>query len=188
MGAGFEREVKLRVEDAASARVTIAAAGGELKRARRLQRDCVYDTPDASLRNAGSVLRLRVEESRVVLTFKGPVQPSSMKLREEIETDVSDGASLGLLLERLGFRIMFRYEKFREEYSLAGCLAALDETPVGTFVELEGGDSAIRDAATVLGRQPADFILESYRALYVEQCARKGVPCTDMVFEAAARA
>ena len=39
--------------------------------------------------------------SRVLLTFKGPVQPSAtMKVREEIETEVGD--TTALILERLG--------------------------------------------------------------------------------------
>ena len=188
MGAGLEREIKLRVENAASARAAILSAGGTLTHPRRLQQDAVLDTVDGALRRAGSVLRVRVEDAKAVLTFKGPVQPSDMKLREEIETDVSDAASLFTLLERLGFMVIYRYEKFREEFVLAGCVAAVDDTPIGTFVEIEGGEAAIRDAAALVGRAPADFVVESYRALYVQRCAQEGVPCADMVFNASARA
>ncbi|HEX4347759.1 MAG TPA: CYTH domain-containing protein, partial [Vicinamibacterales bacterium] len=72
MGAGLEREIKLRFDDAASARAALAAAGGTLARTRRLQQDAVLDTADGILGNARSVLRVRVEDARAVLTFKGP--------------------------------------------------------------------------------------------------------------------
>ena len=39
-----------------------------------------------------------------------------MKLREELETQVGDGALVRLIIERLGYRAWFRYQKHREEY------------------------------------------------------------------------
>jgi adenylate cyclase class IV len=51
-----------------------------------------------------------MEAGKSLLTFKEPVQPSSMKLREELETVVGDGTLLPHL-RRLGFHVWFRYEK-----------------------------------------------------------------------------
>ena len=111
MAATLEREIKLQVR-----RRGRGARGGADGRpgaaqGRRLQEDCLLDTPDGRLRQRRSVLRVRMESGRTFLTFKGPVQPSPMKLREELETIVSDGPLLVRMLEELGFHVWFRYRE-----------------------------------------------------------------------------
>jgi adenylate cyclase class 2 len=64
------------------------------------------------------------------------------------------------------------------------CIVTVDETPVGVFVEIEGGERGIAHVAEALGRGPADYLLESYRGLFVEYCAQRGMPATDMLFDA----
>jgi adenylate cyclase class 2 len=185
MGAMVEREIKLRFEDSARARATVLAAGATLVRGRRLQEDCLLDTEDGLLRERRSSLRVRMESGRALLTFKGPVQPSLVKVREELETVVSDGPVLLQLLDALGFRVWFRYEKYREEFALGDVIVAIDETPVGTFVEIEGSDRGITSTALAFGRTPSDYLLDSYRSLFAVHCAQLGRPVTDMLFETA---
>ena len=36
--------------------------------------------------------------------------------------------------------------------------------------------------ATALGRSPGDYLLDSYRALFVQHCEQHGLPVTDMLF------
>ena len=57
-------------------------------------------------------------------------------------------------------------------------IVAVDETPVGTFVEIEGGDRGIPEMADALGRTPRDYLLDSYRGLFVRHCEQRGVPIT----------
>jgi adenylate cyclase class 2 len=85
----------------------------------------------------------------------------------------------------------FRYEKYRTTYRLPaafawakGLLIELDETPLGSFVELEGPPAAIDRAAKELGFTQRDYILQNYLALYVEECRRLGQQPRDMVFAA----
>jgi|ERR1041385_6308955 len=184
MTAILEREVKLRFDDAQAARAAVLEAGATPLRSRRLQEDCLLDSADESLRRRRCVLRVRVESSKSLITFKGPVQPSLMKLREELETVVADGSLLLRVLEQLGYRVWFRYQKYREEFALEDVIVAIDETPVGTFVEIEGGDRGIAELAIALGRGPSDYLLDSYRRLYELDCQRRGVaPCGMMLFE-----
>jgi len=183
MAAILEREVKLRFDDPAAARTAILATGATPLHGRRLQEDCLLDTPDEQLRRKRSALRIRMESGKSLLTFKGPVQPSAVKVREELETIVGDGVLLLRILEELGFQVWFRYQKYREEFSLDDVIVALDETPVGTFVEIEGGDRGIAEMALALGRKPGDYLLDSYRGLFVEHCRRHGVPAHDMLFD-----
>jgi adenylate cyclase class 2 len=185
MSATLEREIKLRFDDPAAAREAVLAVGAVPVRSRRLQEDCLVDTRERSLGNRGSLLRVRIESGRALLTFKGPVQPSAMKVREELETVVGDGQVLLRMLEELGFHVWFRYEKYREEFALADVIVAIDETPVGTFVEIEGSSHGITVAAEALGRGPSDYLLDSYRGLFLRHCEQRGVSPTDMLFESA---
>jgi adenylate cyclase class 2 len=179
----IEREVKLRFGSADEARTAILGAGAAPLRCRRLQEDALLDNAAESLRQRRCVLRVRVESGRSLLTFKGPVQPSPMKVREEIETVVGDGETLLRCLEQLGYTVWFRYQKYREEYALGEVIVALDETPVGVFVEIEGDEHGILDATLALGRTPADFVLDSYRTLFMAHRRAQGLPATDMLFD-----
>lgn len=181
----LEREVKLAVTSLDAVRAAVQAAGGTLHRPLRLQRDLIFDTAEARLKASGHVLRLRDDGGQAVLTVKGPKQPGAMKVREEHETLVDDGSVVRGAFGVLGLAVAFRYEKRREEWSLPGVTVAIDETPVGTFVELEGDEAGILAAAAALGRSPADFITRSYRTIYLERRASFGLTAPDMVFPTA---
>ncbi len=183
MSATLEREVKLLFENADAARAAVAATGATPLHGRRLQEDCLLDTTNDDLRRRRSALRVRQDGGRSILTFKGPVQPAAVKIREEVETSVGDGTLLMRMLGELGFHVWFRYQKYREEFALDDCIIAIDETPVGVFVEIEGGERGIEAAARALGRQPADYVLDSYRGLFVRHCERLGIAPTDMIFD-----
>jgi adenylate cyclase class 2 len=139
-------------------------------------------------------------KQRVVLTFKQPmVQPASAgaetashglyKVREEIEVEVAEAGNLTRIFEGLGMSGWFRYEKYRTTFRMpasklwaAGLLIELDETPIGTFVELEGPAVAIDRAAEELGFSKRDYVLKNYLRLYMEDCRRKGEEPRHMVF------
>lgn len=183
MSATLEREVKLRFDSVDVARRAVLAAGAKPFRARRLQDDCLLDTADEMLRRRRSVLRVRLESGTSFVTFKGPVQPSTtVKVREELETVVGDGRLLLRLFDELGFHAWFRYQKYREEFAIADLIVAIDETPLGIFVEIEGGDRGIREMAEALGRSPADYLLDSYCGLFARYRQERGLPMADMLF------
>jgi adenylate cyclase, class 2 len=178
----IEREIKLRFQSPEEARERVLSIGATPLRGRRLQEDCLLDTSDDALYQRRCVLRVRSECGRSLLTFKGPVQPGPMKLREEHETVAADGNTLLRILEELGLHIWFRYEKYREEFSAEDVVIAIDETPVGTFVEIEGGEAHIQVTASALGKTTADYITDSYRTLFLQHRAAHGLPNGDMVF------
>ena len=184
MAAILEREVKLRFTSVESARTAVLATGATPTHGRRFQEDCLLDNGGEDLHRRRSALRVRIEGGRSLLTFKGPVQPSDFKVREEIETIVGDGTLTLSILEALGFRVWFRYQKYREEFAIDDCIIAVDETPVGVFIEIEGGERGIANIARALGREPADYLLDSYRGLFVRHCQQQGVPNAHMLFDA----
>jgi len=180
----IEREIKLRYASTADARSAVLATGATPLRSRRLQADALLDTDDHALQRRRCVLRMRRESDQSVLTFKGPVHSGSMKVRDEHESTVGDGEAMLRVLQELGFRVSFRYEKYREEYAAGDVTVAIDETPVGTFVEIEGSETGILALSAALGRSSADFVLESYRALFLRHRDACGLTGPDMVFGA----
>ncbi len=180
----LEREIKLRFANPADARAAIVKAGATPIRGRRLQEDNLLDAGE-QLHQRRCVLRIRIEQGRTLLTFKGPVQPSPMKVREEIETVAGDGDALLHLFEELGFRVWFRYQKYREEFAWEDVIVALDETPIGTFVEIEGGEQGITQLAQALGRGADDYIVDSHRTLFCEYRRTHQLEATDMLFDEA---
>ena len=178
----LEREIKLRFDSAEEARARILALGAAPLLGRRLQEDCLFDTDDEKLRRQRSTLRVRSESGKSLLTYKGPAIPSLIKIRQEYETVVADGAMLNKILEELGLHCWFRYEKYREEFTNDDVVIAVDETPVGVFVEIEGGEDAIHEMARALGRSPSDYITDSYRFLFLQHRDANGLAGHDMVF------
>ncbi|HWQ00207.1 MAG TPA: class IV adenylate cyclase [Vicinamibacterales bacterium] len=183
VGTTLEQEVKLRFESAEAARAAILAAGATPLRCRRLQEDCLLDTPDERLRRRRAVLRVRLEQGKARLTYKGPVEPGPVKTREELETVVGDGEALLRILQELGLQVWFRYQKYREEFAHEDVIVAVDETPVGTFVEIEGSPRGIEAMAAALGRSPSDYVLDSYRSLFLQHRETLGLRGEDMLFE-----
>jgi adenylate cyclase class 2 len=110
------------------------------------------------------------------------VQPGEMKVREEHETRVDKGDAVKRAFDVLGLRPWFRYQKYREEFSANGVIVAIDETPVGTYVELEGGEQAIHAMTAALGRSPADFIVDSYYRLFMKHRHEFGLRGDHMLF------
>lgn len=187
MADSIETEVKIRMPGGAGEALRrIEQQGFQVRIPRTLQIDQVFDRPEGDLRKARQLLRVRSESGRAILTFKGTPFPGRYKSREELEASTEDAAALMKILDRLGYVPAFRYEKYRtsfglpEDSDLSGVLA-LDETPIGVFLELEGSESWIDRTALRLGFSAADYMTVSYAALYREHLATHGgVP--DMVF------
>ena len=182
MAIKLECEIKLRFPDAATARTAVEEVGATRLTSRRLQHDRLLDTDDRRLAAQRCALRLRSDGAQTIVTFKGPAQVSAMKVREEIETGAGDPDVFLALLRRLGFNVWFRYEKYREEFQKNEVVIAVDETPVGSFVELEGTEREVEAVARALGYGPEAYITDSYRGLFARHCEEHGVPATDMLF------
>jgi adenylate cyclase class 2 len=144
--------------------------------------------------------KAKVPDRRFVITFKQPIAGVAAratrnvgygphKVRDETEVEVSDAANLTRIFEGLGMSGWFRYEKYRSTFQLPnskswarGLLIEVDETPIGTFVELEGPADAIDRAATELGYAKSDYVVKNYLVLYMEECRRKGEQPSHMLF------
>jgi adenylate cyclase class 2 len=207
-----EVEIKLRVADVAALQNRLKRLRARESCPRTYEFNTLYDTAKNDLARRNQLIRIRMElpashrrrtrrmdEARFTLTYKGPAQSwrgarttagkmknaARYKIRAETEVAVANGEQMRLILIALRLRPSFRYEKFRTTYALPGTSDVkieLDETPVGTFLELEGTPSAIDRAAKRLGYTCAEYITTTYGALYIANCRLRGQKPADMLF------
>jgi adenylate cyclase, class 2 len=198
-----EIEIKLRVTDPHAAIRAIKALGAA-SQGRVFESNTLYDTPHSDLRRRGRLLRVRSESAapgnarihglnvrRVVLTSKAPSRhrraprkTRRYKERAEKEVVASHSRDWRATLARLGFQPQFHYEKYRTSFRLRGLHLDLDETPIGTFLELEGHPAAIDQVARTLGYTTASYIRATYWDLQASDCRRHDRPMKNMVFPA----
>ena len=177
-----ENEIKLAFPSPATAVRRLLDAGAREVHARALEDNVLFDLARCPLTKSGRLLRLREYDGASVLTFKAPVLGEHRhKVRIEHETAVADPEALRSILLALGFEAVYRYQKYRATYTLDAVAAALDETPIGTFVELEGAPDNVDRAAAALGARSPDFIRATYRELQEEDAAARGVVAGDML-------
>ncbi len=180
----LEVEVKFHVPDLTAFRQRLLDAGARPIKPRTYERNIRFDNAWEGLRRKGQLLRLR-QDDRARLTFKG-IAPedaaSEVKVREELEVEVSDFDTLARLLEKVGFEPLQVYEKYRETFSLDGVEIVLDEMPFGNFVELEGAEKQIKQLA---GRLALDWdrrVLQNYLALMGLLKNHHNLPFQDLTF------
>jgi adenylate cyclase class 2 len=197
-----EIEIKLRVTDLPDILRRLRKLGA-VSRGRVHEANTLFDTPDSAFRHSGRLLRLRQQTpalgndvrggpASAILTAKAPPLPkprlpggARKRLYKEVqenEEHIKDPRRLSLALKALGFLPGFRYEKYRTSFRLNFLYIDLDETPVGTFLELEGTPTAINRTARALGFTPRDYIRSTYWTLYAADCRRHHRKPQNMLF------
>jgi adenylate cyclase class 2 len=187
-----ETEIKLRLRDLEDFRRRLKLLNPRLRSIRHFEENFVLDHPDGRLRSQQCLLRVRKTKGGDSVTLKGPPLPSLLfKTREEWETQLGSSDVMLKIFEQIGMTVWFRYQKYREEYSLRvgqGAAeelhVALDSTPIGDFAELEGSEGGIREVAGKLGFTESEFLRESYYSLFAQFCRQRGEEPGHMVFSA----
>jgi adenylate cyclase class 2 len=180
----LEVEIKFHVPELNAFRQRLVATGARQIKPRTYERNIRFDNAWEGLRRKGQLLRLR-QDDHARLTFKGipPDQaPTEVKVREELEVEVSDFDTLAQLLEKIGLEPLQVYEKYRETFALGSVEIVLDEMPFGNFVELEGPEKQIKQLA---GRLSLDWdrrVLPNYLALMGMLIKHHDLPFQDLTF------
>src|SRR6187402_1908415 len=157
-----ETEAKIRVASFTAIKKRLVTLRGRLQNARALEVNTLFDAEGGPLRAAGRSFRVRRYGKAGSVTLKGAARvEGGMKSRIELETAVDSPEVLADILQGLGFAPQFRYEKFREVWTVGGTVICLDETPLGRFVELEGTAMSIQRLAPKLGLSVRDFMSAS---------------------------
>ena len=183
-----EIELKFCVPHLQRLQQTALREGFLLETPRTLERNALFDTPDRHLLATRQILRMREYGGKWVVTHKRPPanndDSAPYKERLETETHVEDGEAMGAVFVEIGYAPIFRYEKFRTEFSDTegdGHLV-LDETPIGNFAELEGPPEWIDSALRRLGVDPELCFTDSYGRMFLDWKSRTGSPANNMTF------
>jgi adenylate cyclase, class 2 len=213
-----EIELKFPIEDLANLQSRLPSLGFLLDTPRTFEQNTLYDTAGRTLRESKQILRLRQYGTIWTVTHKRQPWASAggdhvryspaarYKVRIETETQVEDGPALGAIFTQLGYAPVFRYEKFRTEWSqitptIEGPLfndaaesvevlttgsrshLVIDETPIGDYAELEGPPAWIDHALATLGVDSATCLTESYGRLFLAWKARTGSAAENLTFD-----
>jgi predicted adenylyl cyclase CyaB len=175
-----ERELKFPCDNLEGMRERLLAFEAERLAAGGVEENVVYDRKGRLLEKR-EILRLRRDRSGWSLTFKGaPVFEDGVKIRTERESKVENGDEVHAILLGLGYEVVKRYEKKREEWRLGGVTVALDHTPIGDFVEFEGGGAAAVARRCEFDVEQAET--RTYLELYEDYRRQNPEAPPDMVF------
>ena len=180
----LEQEMKIPVPSLAQVRSRLQERAGRLLEPVAFEDNWVLDDGDRSLAASGRLLRVRRFGTTCLITLKGAASFSGgVKTRTELETEVADADAALAILGGLGFGPVRRYQKRRETWSLERVTVARDETPMGSFVELEGDGTVLAGVAGTLGLDPHQAARGTYLDLWTAfRAAHPGAP-EDMVFD-----
>lgn len=186
MSTDRETEIKFLISDLQGIASLLKPAGFRLVTPRTHETNTLYDQPGAKLRRKGALLRLRQFGPKWTLTYKDKASPQSdrHKSRREIETRLESGESAARILEALGFKPSFRYEKFRSEWSDSTGHVVVDETPIGNYGEIEGPAAWIDATARLLHLKPEHYITSSYSELFAVWRHKTKSRAAEMTFTA----
>jgi adenylate cyclase class 2 len=168
MAAPQEIEIKFLIDNLNTLKRQLKAVGFRCVTDSTHEVNTLYDLPGQKLRRKGELLRLRRYGETWRLTHKARAKMGKYKSRAELETGVSDGPETDQMLQALGYKPVFAYEKFRSEWSDGKGHVVLDHTPIGDVAEIEGPARWIDQTAKALGVAPARYITKSYAELFFD--------------------
>jgi adenylate cyclase, class 2 len=177
-----EIEVKFALRDRNELTRKLHEIGASRLYAETFEDNIVLDRR-GELRTRGSLLRVRKFGRYALATYKGPMSiEGGIKSREEVQTGVESFELAIQLFDSLGFKPVFRYQKFREVWRIREVEVVIDRTPIGDYFEIEGAVDVIRSVAAELGMNMDQAIRQSYADLYRQHRRTRADLPENMVF------
>ena len=177
-----EIEVKFPLRDRGELIRKLHDIGGSRLYAETFEDNIVLDRR-GELKTKGALLRVRRFGKYSLVTYKGPMSiDGGIKSREEVQTGVESFELAIQLLDSLGFKPVFRYQKFREVWRVREVEIVLDRTPIGEYFEIEGPMDVIRTVSSELGMNMDQAIRLTYADLYRQARRTRSDLPENMVF------
>ena len=177
-----EIEVKFALKDRHELVRKLHDVGGQRLYPETFEDNIVLDRR-GELRTRGALLRVRKFGKYSIITYKGPMSiEGGVKSREEVQTGVESFELAIQLFDSLGYKPVFRYQKFREVWRVRDAEVVIDRTPIGEYFEIEGPLDNIRSLAAELGMEMEQAIRSTYADLYRQARRTRADLPNDMVF------
>jgi len=133
----IEVEVKARVDDPKQLERSIIELGAT-PIGIDTQTDTYFNAEDRDFGKTDEALRIRVQDGKSFLTYKGPKLDKISKTRKEVEVKIIDPKNMGQILTLLGFLPVSTVIKKRKNFRIGDFFIALDEVrDLGNFIEIE---------------------------------------------------
>ncbi len=167
---GIETEIKCIVHNINKIRDLLKTIKTEMLD-KCIETDTYYMHPCRDFRETDEALRIRkkkcLDSIEYYLTYKGArVKRGKIKIREEIETPINDYKTFSTILEKLGFKPILSFSKYRERYVYNNTYITIDHLyGVGWFIEIEGEQEHIEEFREKLGKY-----VEAIDKTYLEIC------------------
>ena len=116
------------------------------------------------LKKRNCELRLRKQGEKYYLTYKGKVDTSQgYKIREELETQISDGIVLESMFKRMGYKKIREVKKERKFLNYNNCLITIDIfKKIGFVIEIEGTQHDIEKTISFFSLNRQRFKAQTY--------------------------
>ena len=177
-----EIEVKFPLRDRNELIQKLHGAGGQRLYPETFEDNIVLDRR-GELKTKGALLRVRKFGKYSIATYKGPMSmEGGIKTRDEVQTGVESFELAIKLFEVLGYKPVFRYQKFREVWRVKDVEVVLDRTPIGEYFEIEGPVDLIRELSSTLGMSMDQAIRATYADLYRLARRTRGDLPENMIF------
>src|SRR3979409_1695749 len=126
-----EIEVKFALKDRGDLIRKLHEIGGQRLYPETFEDNIVLDRR-GDLKTRGSLLRVRKFGKYSIATYKGPMSiEGGVKSREEVQTGVESFDLAIQLFDALGYKPVFRYQKFREVWRIQDVEVVPDPHPSG---------------------------------------------------------
>jgi adenylate cyclase class 2 len=108
-----------------------------------IQNDVYFQNPIRDFWQSDEALRIRLisytsQAKKVEMTYKGPKIGKKMKVRKEINIEVSDQKKAKSILESLGFQVVTTIRKKRVNWDYDNITISFDKIEdLGSFIEIE---------------------------------------------------
>ena len=147
---------------------------------RKFEKTVMFDNEDGLMQTTDGRIRLRKNEwvvegkklKTALISYKKPLKSKDGEAKREIEieTGVEDFNKMKEILEKMGFKEVSSYEKYRTKAKNLDIDLTIDEYPFTSFVEIEGEENKIKESALKLGfnlekhiNLPADTLFNIWR-------------------------
>ncbi len=140
--------------------------------------DLYFQHPCRDFRVTDEALRVRICGDKIFLTYKGSKKDFKLKVRPEIEVEVSNAEKIMEILLLLGFKCVAKIRKRRRVYKAFNLKIALDSVSgLGNFIEIEAivdeeysnAIDKVKTIARYLNLPLDKSIIESYLELYLKK-------------------
>lgn len=151
----------------------------EIKKVKVL--DIYLDNDFLKLKSQDKVLRLRKENDKFYIAFKGPREKHhTLVIREEIEPEISSFNDGLKLLRNLNFYEVAKIEKIRQYFTskkLPSLSITIDTYPfIGSYIEIEGEENKIHLFCKKYRLDIKNSVLKNCTEIFLQYCEEKNLP------------